>query len=166
MDLSCDRHYPGYLFRCLHKHTLTGNHSFSGGSSSLINEKNPHGPGLKLNPLSYFTTGNRIVKVTAMVWSASGNGGASVVLDLTSDSGYSCYEAFYMEKFIRPGRWMPIECAFYLPKDMPGNTLMRLYFFHPRGTPATYIDDMTIGFISMKEEQEYMKIEGVLLSCQ
>ncbi len=151
--------------RWMNEHTLTGNHAYSGASSSLINDALPYGIGLEIDPLPQFETMNRIVKVTAMVWSASGSATSSLVLTLTDPREFSCYKAFYLESFIRKNRWTPIECAFSLPDHIPENTVMKIYFYHPPKTPSLYIDDLTIDFISLKDRPEYKKIEGVLVSC-
>ena len=151
--------------RWMNEHTLTGNHAYSGNSSSLINDALPYGIGLRIDPLPQFETMNRIVKVTARIWSAGGSGGSSLVLTLTDTIEFSCYRAFYLEPFIRKKRWIPIECAFSLPDHIPENTVMKIYFYHPHNTPSLYIDDLTIDFISLKDRPEYKKIEGVLVSC-
>ncbi len=132
---------------------------------SCIEDEHPYSIGIELDPFPLFETHNRIVRVSAKVWSAGRRTESSLVWHLTGPGDFSSYRAFYLEPYVRKNCWTSVQCAFYLPSGMPEQQRMKLYFFHPSKSASLYIDDLQVDFISLQNLQEFQRIEGILLSC-
>ncbi len=137
---------------------------FHGGSwSSKIDRNYPYGIGLDVMADTLFVTPNRIVKVSGWVYTPGERTESSLVVDFQSGSVSISYNPFYMEDFAVPNKWTYFESAFYVPVDLPEKSSVKIYFFNPSSQRAFYIDDLKIDFISLKDEPDYKKIEGVIL---
>jgi hypothetical protein len=148
---------------CMNEGTISGLHSYSGKRSSLITVTNPYSAGLSIRLDSLFITNNRVIRISAMVFSLGPKKGALGVADFGDTNGSEYYKAFYLEPFAIPGKWTRIETAFYVPPDIGAAGNAKLYFYLPPGNDPFYIDDINIDFISLREEEIYTKIEGVLI---
>jgi len=56
-----------------------------------------------------------------------------------------------------------VQVAFYIPADLPKDAVAKVYFYNPARYLPIFIDDMTVDYISLKDEADYKKIEGVVL---
>jgi hypothetical protein len=108
-----------------------------------------------------FTSPNRIIQVSAMVWSSGKASGSTLVVEVNSGNQKLSYNSFYLEKFVQADQWTRVEAAFYVPRDIPGNSIAKIYFFNNTGSVPLFIDDLTIDFISMKDEIQYTRMEGI-----
>jgi hypothetical protein len=115
---------------------------------------------------SLFTTGNRVVRVNGWVYTPRERTESSLVVDFQSGSVSKSYNAFYMEDYAVPNKWTYFESAFYVPENLPGKASIKIYFFNPSSQRAFFIDDLKVDFISLKDEPEFKKIEGVILPAQ
>lgn len=135
----------------------------SGKWSSRINHKEPYGIGTEARLDTVFTTGNRMVKITGWVLSPKGKTESTLVVDFQSDRKSISYNPFYLRPFVVPGIWTYFESAFYVPRDLPDGSTCKIYFYNPMYYFPLYTDDVEIIFLSLKDEAEYRRIEGVLL---
>ena len=147
----------------MNESTLTGSMSYSLGRSSLVTGSHPYSIGLSTELDSLFDPGNRIIRITAMVLSLGSTSTASLVADFGSGAKSLYYKAFYLKSYARPGKWTKIETAFYVPRDLPEESTVKIYFYLPQGSVPLFIDDMTIDFLSIKDDRIYSKLEGVLI---
>jgi len=134
----------------------------SGTHSSFITRKHPYSIGLFRELAPLYTSGNRIIRVSALVYSV-GITASTLVAEFNSGEQSLSYNAFYLAEFVLPDHWTPVETSFYVPRGIPENSVARIYFFNNKGSAPLFIDDMTIDFISLKEGPEYRQLEGIIL---
>ena len=89
--------------------------------------------------------------------------GTSLVADFQKDGKSLSYNPFYMAEYVSPLKWTRIQCAFYLPRTLPPGSIIKLYFYVPKTTLPFFIDDMSMDFLSLKDEIGYQRLEGVIL---
>ncbi|MDD4603811.1 MAG: hypothetical protein PHF97_08400 [Bacteroidales bacterium] len=131
--------------------------------SSRADKKIPYSLGFETGLDSLFTTGNRLIRIEAWVLAPKEMTEATLVVDYQSEGKSLSYNQFILEKFVPADQWTKIEAAFYVPRDLPGKGTAKVYFFNPSPLYKLYVDDLKIGFISMKDEPDYRKIEGILM---
>ncbi len=140
---------------------------FHGGKwSSKTNPKIPYSIGLEVKMDTFFTTQNRLVRIEAWVLSQKILPEASLVVDFQADGKSLSYNSFLIEKFVPADEWTKVEAAFYVPENMPDNGVAKIYFYNPSKHYNFYVDDLRIDFISLKDEPDFHKIEGILLPNQ
>jgi hypothetical protein len=137
--------------------------SYSGSWSSKADTSLPYSVGMEIRPDTLFSTLNRIIRVTAMVYSPKESTDATLVAEFSNKGQGLSYNAFYLQQFVQPDEWMQVQVAFYVPQDLPGTALAKVYFYNPAKYLPVFIDDMKIDFFSMKDEADYRRIEGVVL---
>ncbi|MEI7489863.1 MAG: hypothetical protein WCK92_00550 [Bacteroidota bacterium] len=137
--------------------------SYSGSWSSKADTVLPYSSGMELKADSLFTTANRIIRVTAMVLSPRERTDATVVADFSVNGKGISYNPFYLLNFIRPDEWVKVQVAFYVPAGLPREAVSKVYFYNPARYLPIFIDDMKVDYISLKDEADYRKIEGVVL---
>jgi hypothetical protein len=142
-------------------YTLRGPFGFSGKHCSLITHKHPYSVGRYETLAPLFTSPNRIIQVTAMVWSPGMKSGSTLVMEVNSGEQKLSYNAFYLATYVQADQWTPVEAAFYVPRDIPENSIAKIYFFNNTGSVPLYIDDLTINFLSLKDEIQYTRMEGI-----
>jgi hypothetical protein len=101
--------------------------------------------------------------VTAMVWSPGMKSGSTLVVEIRSGDQKLSYNSFYLAPFVQADQWTPVEAAFYVPRDIPENSIAKIYFFNNAGSVPLFIDDIKIDFLSLKDEQQYTFMEGIKL---
>ncbi|MFZ4564332.1 MAG: hypothetical protein ACOYNU_13215 [Bacteroidales bacterium] len=131
--------------------------------SSKTDKKNPYSVGLETKLDSLFTTRNRLIRITAWVLSPREMNEATLVADYQLDGKSLSYNQFILEKFVPADEWTKVEIAWYVPGTLPLKGTAKIYFYNPSPLYKLYVDDLTIDFISLKDEPDYQKIEGVLL---
>jgi hypothetical protein len=141
--------------------TLRSPFGFSGKHCSLITNKHPYSVGRYEHLAPVFCSPNRIIKVTAMVWSSGRKSGSTLVVEIRSGDQKLSYNSFYLAPFVQADRWTPVEAAFYVSRDIPDNSIAKIYFFNNAGSAPLFIDDMKIDFLSLKDEMRYTFMEGV-----
>lgn len=137
--------------------------SHEGKWSSKTNLRIPYSVGLEVKMDTLFTTSNRVVRIQAWVFSKKIKPESSLVVDFQKDGKSLSYNAFLLEKYAPADEWTEVETAFYLPDNMPDQGMVKIYFYNPSKHYNFYVDDLRIDFISLKDEPEYHKVEGVLL---
>jgi hypothetical protein len=137
--------------------------SYQGKWSSKSDKKIPYSLGLETKLDTLFTSGNRIILVSAWVLAPREATEASLVVDYQSKGKSLSYNQFILEKFVPEDKWTKIEVAWYVPRNLPPDGAAKVYFYNPSPLYKLYIDDLIIDFISLKDEAEYRKIEGALL---
>ena len=142
-------------------YTLRGPFGFSGKHCSLITHKHPYSVGRYETITPLFTSPNRIIQVTAMVWSSGMKSESTLVMEVRSGEEKLSYNAFYLAPYVQADQWTPVEAAFYVPRDIPENSIAKIYFFNNTGSVPLFIDDLTIEFISLKDEIQYTRMEGI-----
>jgi hypothetical protein len=130
--------------------------------SSKSDHKNPYSMGLEKTLSGLFTTGNRLVLIKAWVLSPGEETEATLVVDYQSEGKSLSYNQFILDKYVPADQWTQVEVACYVPRALPENGTAKVYFFNPSPIYKLYIDDLDIDFISLKEEPDYQKLEGVL----
>ncbi|MCX6245457.1 MAG: hypothetical protein NTU98_12250 [Bacteroidetes bacterium] len=143
--------------------TLRPRMAVSPEHSSFIAFKHPYSVGRydELDPL--FTSANRIVQVTACVYSPDSVSGSSLVIEFNAGEQKLSYNAFFLSPFVQPDQWTEVEAAFYVPRDLPLKSIAKVYFFNNKGSAPLFIDNMKIEYISLKDEVQYSRIEGIRL---
>jgi hypothetical protein len=121
---------------------------------------------MEVRPDTLFTTLNRIIRVTAMVFSPKETTDAILVAEFSNTGRGKSYNAFYLEKFVPPDQWTKVQAAFYVPAGLPPSAIAKVYFYNPAKYLPVFIDDMKVDYLSMKDEADYRKIEGVVLPNQ
>jgi hypothetical protein len=142
-------------------YTLRGPFGFSGKHCSLITHKHPYSVGRYETLAPLFTSPNRIIQVTAMVWSPGIKSGSTLVMEVNSGNQKLSYNALYLASYVQADQWTPVEAAFYVPRDIPENSIAKIYFFNNTGSAPLFIDDLTIEYISLKDEIQYTRMEGI-----
>jgi hypothetical protein len=136
---------------------------YSGKWSSKSNRMIPYTIGLETRIDTLFTTKNRLIRIDAITFSPKEVPDATLVVDYQLNGKSLSYNQFILEKYVRPNQWTPVSVAFYVPANFPDQGTVKVYFYNPSPLYNFYIDDLNIDFISLKEEADYRKIEGVLL---
>jgi len=142
-------------------YTLRGPFGFSGKHCSLITHKHPYSVGRYETLAPLFTTPNRIIQIKAMVWSSGMKSGSTLVMEVNSANRKLSYNALYLEPYVQANQWTPVEAAFYVPRDIPENSIVKIYFFNNTGSAPLFIDDLKIDFLSLKDEKQYTRMEGI-----
>lgn len=136
---------------------------YQGNWSSKADRKVPYSLGLECGLDKMFETGNRAVRVSAMVLAPRETTEGTLVVDFQQDGKSVSYNQFILEKFVLPDEWTSIEAAFYVPVGLPANATVKVYFYNPSALYHLYIDNLKVDFLSLKDEPDYRRIEGVLL---
>jgi hypothetical protein len=142
-------------------YTLRGPFGFSGKHCSLITHKHPYSVGRYEAIAPLFTSPNRVIQITAMVWSPGMKSGSTLVMEVRSGDQKLSYNALYLEPYVQANQWTPVEAAFYVPRDIPENSIAKIYFFNNTESVPLFIDDLKIDFLSLKDEKQYTRIEGI-----
>jgi len=142
--------------------TLTDSVSYQGRWSSKTDKKIPYSVGLEKKIESLFVTANRIVLVKALVFSPKETTEATLVVDYQLDGRSLSYNQFILEKFVPVDKWTPLEVAWYVPRDFPANGTLKVYFYNPSPLYKLFVDNLNIDLLSMKDDPDYQKIEGVI----
>jgi len=82
------------------------------------------------------------------------------VVEVKSGDQRLSYNSFYLARYVQADQWTPIEVAFYVRRDIPENSIAKIYFYNNIGSAPLFIDDMSIEFISLKDEKQYTWMEG------
>ncbi|TRZ73699.1 MAG: hypothetical protein D4R97_04825 [Bacteroidetes bacterium] len=144
-------------------YSLRGPFGFSGKHCSMITHKHPYSVGRYETLAPLFTSPNRIIQVSAMVWSPDSTSGSTLVMEIRSGEEKLTYNSFYLAPYVQADQWTRVEAAFYVPRDIPENSVAKIYFFNNTGSAPLFIDDLTIDFISLKDEIQYTRMEGIKL---
>jgi hypothetical protein len=144
-------------------YSLRGPFGFSGKHCSMIAHKHPYSVGRYETLALLFTSPNRIIQVTAMVWSPDSASRSTLVVEIRSGEEKLSYNSFYLAPFVQADQWTRVEAAFYVPRNIPENSVAKIYFFNNTGSVPLFIDDMTIDFLSLKDEIQYTRMEGIQL---
>jgi len=137
--------------------------SYSGSWSSKVDTSLIYSSGMEVMTDTLFTTANHLIRVTAMVLSPRERTDATLVTDFSKGGKGISYTPFYLQNFIKPDKWVKVQVAFYAPSNLPDSSIVKVYFFNPAKYLPIFIDDMKVDYISLKDEAEYKKIEGVVL---
>lgn len=136
---------------------------YKGHWSSKTDRRIPYSIGLETRLDTLFKTGNRMIRASAFVFAAREKTEATLVVDYQLDGKSVSYNQFILENYVPPDTWTAVETAFYVPEDLPSHAVVKVYFFNPSALYVLYVDDLVIDFISLKDEPDYRKIEGILL---
>jgi hypothetical protein len=150
----------------MNERTRTNKEARSGQWSSLADKKIPYSVGTELAPDSLFTTGNRVMRVSAMLLSPRERPEATLVCDFQYDAKSVSYNQVLLEKFVPKDKWTYVEAAIYFPTNFPAHGTVKAYFYNPSAIYDLFVDDLSVDFISLKEQPENLKLEGILLPEQ
>jgi hypothetical protein len=142
-------------------YTLRTPFGFSGKHCSLITRKHPYSVGKVVTLAPLFTSKNRVIRVSAMVYSPDSASGSTLVMEIRSGEERLSYNPMYLRRFVQADRWTPVEVAFNVLRDIPENSVAKIYFFNNAGSGPLFIDDLKIDFLSLKDEQQYTLMEGI-----
>ncbi|HNY01942.1 MAG TPA: hypothetical protein PKG48_05110 [Bacteroidales bacterium] len=146
--------------------TRTDSVRFGGQWSSRADRRIPYSVGIETGLDSLFTTPNRLILVRAMILAPREKTEATLVVDYQANGRSVSYNQFILEPYVSPDRWTKVETAFYVPRELPAGSTVKVYFFNPSAIYKLYVDDLDIEFLTMKDEPDYRKIEGVQLAEQ
>jgi hypothetical protein len=131
--------------------------------SSKTDRSTPYSIGLEDSLYKKFTTGNRIILVRAWVLTPREATEGTLVVDYQFNGKSLSYNQFILDKYVPADKWTPVEVAFYVPRNLPVKSVAKVYFFNPSAIYKLYVDELVIDFISLRDEPDYRKIEGVYL---
>ncbi len=143
--------------------TRSNSEKFSGAWSSKADKKIPYSIGMETRLDSLFNGNNRLIRISAQVLAPKETTDATLVVDYQDNGKSLSYNQFILEKYVPEGKWTPVTCAWYVPRDIPASATVKVYFFNPSTLYDFFVDDLKIDFISLKDEPDFRKIEGVLL---
>jgi hypothetical protein len=138
----------------------------SGKKSSMIDSEHAYSVGLEEKLLSAISSRNAIIKVSAYVLSAGKRSVSSLVVDFQLQGKSFCYTPFNLDPFVHSSEWVKIEYAIYVPREIPENTFVKIYFYNPSPSVPLFIDDLKIEFLSLKDDLDYRSIDGVSVPCR
>jgi hypothetical protein len=95
-----------------------------------------------------------------MVWSPGKTSGSTLVVEVNSGNQRLSYNSFYLARYVQADQWTHVEAAFYIPRNIPENSIAKIYFYNNIGSVPLFIDDMSVEFISLKDETQYTWMEG------
>jgi len=96
-----------------------------------------------------------------MVWSSRQPSRSTLVMEVRSGDQKLSYNSFFLTPYVQADKWTPVEAAFYVPRDIPDNSVAKIYFYNNAGSVPLFIDDLKIDFISLKDEIQYTRMEGL-----
>jgi hypothetical protein len=133
----------------------------SGKHCSMIIHQHPYSVGRVevLDPL--FKTANRIINVSAMVYTTGICPGASIVVEVKSGDQKLSHNSFYLSKFVHPYEWTKVEAAFYVLRNIPLNSYTKIYLFNNSLSVPLFVDDLKIDYFSLKDEVDFTMMEGI-----
>jgi len=99
----------------------------------------------------YFSTANRIIRVSADVLSDQKNSGGVLVVEFQSGYITYSYNPFYLASYNKKDKWTKVEFAIYAPDQITENDYVKVFFFNPLKSETLYIDNLKVDFISIKE---------------
>ncbi len=140
--------------------------AYSGMKSSYIDHERQYSVGFAQNPEPAFSTHNRIVRVSAVVFPVSVKPLSSLVIDFQTEGKSICYNSFYFMNNTRVNHWTQLEFAVYVPENLPKNAIVKVYFYHNPGSGDLYIDDIKVDFLSLRDDNETRHIEGISVPCK
>ena len=146
--------------------TLSDIDVVSGKKSSMIDSAHSCSVGIEEKVQPVISSRNAIIKVSAYVLSAGKKSISSLVVDFELQGKSFCYTPFNLEPFVRNKEWVKIEYAIYVPREYPENTFVKIYFYNPSSSVPLFIDDLKIDFLSLKDDMDYLSIEGVRFPCR
>ena len=146
--------------------TTRNDRAYSGKRSSLINAGAQYSVGIDKPLDSNFTTNNRIIKVSAMIYPVAVRPLSSLVIDFETDGKSVSYNPFYFANEAKADHWTNIEFAVYVPDNLPGNATVKVYFYHNPGSGDLFIDDLKVDFLSLREDDKSRHIEGIPVPCK
>jgi hypothetical protein len=131
--------------------------------SSKVDKRNPYSVGLEATLAALFNTGIRVVYVKAWVLAPREMTEATLVVDYQSGGKSLSYNQFILDQYVPVDKWTPVEAAFYVPADLPADGAVKVYFFNPSPIYKLYVDDLQVDLLSLKDEPDSRKVEGILL---
>ncbi|MFZ4521864.1 MAG: hypothetical protein ACOYNC_09170 [Bacteroidales bacterium] len=132
--------------------------------SSKTFRKAPYSIGLEDSLHSLFKTANRLILIKAWVLAPKETTEATLVVDYQAYGKSLSYNQFILDKYVPADQWTYIEVAFYVPENLDPKGVSKIYFFNPSPLYQFYVDEFQVEFISLKDEPDYRKIEGVLMA--
>ena len=121
----------------------------NGNAVSQISDTISISAGFKDNFQKYFTTDKQVIKISADVYSDKKYSDGSLVVEfLFNDINYS-YNPIYLKTYNRRDKWVPIEFAFYTPKAVTSDDVVKIYFYNDSEDEILMVDNLKIEFISL-----------------
>ncbi|MCX6251528.1 MAG: hypothetical protein NTX61_12340 [Bacteroidetes bacterium] len=149
----------------MNESTITDADVISGKRSSKIDSLLPFSVGF-MNKLSPLLSGkNAIIKINAYVLSKGGKTTASLVVDLESAGKSFCYTPAYLGSFAIMNKWTLVEFGMYVPRSFPPDSYVKIYFYNPSAKIPLFVDDLKIDFLSLKDDENYRRIDGIKIPC-
>lgn len=138
--------------------------SHGGKWSSRVNRQLPYSIGAEVGTDTLFSTANRVIRISAQVFSPRQRSEATLVVDYQHEGKSLSYNQFILEEYVPPDRWTPVEAAFYVPSGLPEGSRIKIYFYNPSPIYSLFIDDLRADFLSMNDHPDNRKLEGVLMA--
>ncbi len=113
---------------------------------------------------SLFTTKNRVIRINSWVFAPIEIAGITMVVDFQLKGKSISHNQVTLDRFIRPKSWTHTGVAFYVPRTLPKNCTVKIYFYNPSACYQFFIDDLVIDFLSLKDDPACRKIDGVVVT--
>ena len=143
--------------------TLTDSVQFAGNRSSKVDSRLPYSAGLEAGTDSLFSAPGRVVQVTAQLLSPRAVPEAVMVVDFQAGGRSVSYNQFPLEKYVPAGEWTAVQAAFHVPLNLPPGASVKVYFFNPSAIWTVYVDDLSVAFLSLKEDPARREIDGIIM---
>ena len=111
---------------------------------------------------SLFTTKNRVIRINSWVYAPIEIAGITLVVDFQLKGKSVSHNQVTLDRYIRSKSWTETGVAFYLPRTLPKNCTVKVYFYNPSACYQFYLDDLVINFLSLKDDPSCRKIDGVV----
>jgi hypothetical protein len=104
----------------------------------------------------YFSTSNRIIKVSADILSDLKKSESVLIVEFQAGNITYSYNPFYPGAYNIKDKWTHVEFAIYTPEPITNEDFVKVFFFDGSGKEKLYVDNLKIEFISMKEQAELL----------
>ncbi|MEI7663006.1 MAG: hypothetical protein WCK34_12435 [Bacteroidota bacterium] len=132
--------------------------------SSLVNKKIPYSVGPETRFDSLFTTRNRMILVHGWILAPTAVSGITLVVDYQSEGKSVSYNQVTLDRFVSAKKWVMAEAGITVPANLPPNSTVKIYFYNPSAYYTFFIDDLTVDFLSLKDDPALRETDGVIMA--
>ncbi len=104
----------------------------------------------------YFSTSNRIIKVSADILSDLKKSKSVLIIEFQAGNITYSYNPFYPGAYNIKDKWTHVEFAIYTPEPITNEDFVKVFFFDASKKETLYIDNLRIEFLSIKEGAEHL----------
>jgi hypothetical protein len=125
--------------------------AMTGKRSSRIDRVHPYSAGLRKNIRSVTEGSICKIQVSAFVHTDSDTSRSTLVADFNDPIGTFLYVPVALDPYLKRNEWIFVEILIDVPYDISDKDDVLIYFWNPSESETVHIDDLTVNFISLKE---------------